>query len=335
MQVSGGRRPSTFPEAHGKLGVMLLSDRLRGALGARETLLLPCSLLLAFGCGAGKDASGSDPLGGNDSGTGFHLDGGSDGGFSGDALDDGSAANPCPDDLKAIYVVSESNDFVRFDPATLSLTTIGRLNCPTGGGFSTPFSMAVDRKGYAWVLFNDGHLFHVSVKDASCTSTAYVPGQSGYQTFGMAYVSDAPGSSSETLYVAGYLGQGIAKIDTTSLKLSVVGNYGGASPGAGELTGTGEARMFAFFNQTPASVAEIDPKTSNILGQKPTAVTVGSGWAFAHWGGSFWLFTAPSGTSQIDQFDYAAGTDKTVKTGLPYIIVGAGVSTCAPTSPPK
>src|SRR5207244_2869075 len=123
--------------------------------------------------------------------------------------------------------------------------------------------------------------------------------------------------------------------DTATLKLTEVGTFGGARPGSGELTGTGDARMFGFFSQTPATVAEIDPTTSNILGTKPSAVTVGSGWAFAHWGGSFWLFTAPSGTSQVDQFDYTTGTDKTVRKGLGYVIVGAGVSTCAPTKPPK
>jgi hypothetical protein len=295
--------------------------------------LIASFALCALACSASKDSNNPGGIG-EDSGTGFHIDGGGDGGFGGDGQDPdtGPTVSDCPEELKQIYVVTESNQLLRFEPATLNITPIGTLSCPSG---STPFSMAVQRNGTAWVLFSDGNIFHVSTKDASCGATAFVPGQSGYNTFGMAFVSDAPGSANETLYVAGYEGQGIAKIDASSLKLSVVGTYGGANPGPGELTGTGDARMFAFFDQIPANVAEIDPHTSNLLGQKDTSVTVGSGWAFAHWGGSFWLFTAPSGSSQIDQFDYTTGSDKVVKSGLGYIIVGAGVSTCAPTSPPK
>ena len=289
----------------------------------------------ALACSASKDSSNPGGIGNGDSGSNFHLDGGDDGAFNADGLSDGGPTeNDCPEDLKQIYVVTQGNELYRFAPATLTFTLIGTLSCPSSG-FAQPFSMAVQRNGTAWVLFDDGNIFHVSTKDASCGATAYVPGQSGYNTFGMAFVSDAPGSAAESLYVAGYEGQGIAKIDAATLKLSVVGDFGGASPGAGELTGTGDARMFAFFDSAPANVAEIDPHTSNILGSKPTSVTVGSGWAFAHWGGSFWLFTAPGGSSQVNQFDYTTGTDKVVKSGLGYVIVGAGVSTCAPTTPPK
>ena len=145
--------------------------------------LVACGLA----CSASKDSgSGDNPLGGGDSGVGFHLDGG-DGGFNGDGLDPdaGPTENDCPEDLKQIYVVTEGNDLYRFAPATLTFTRIGTLSCPSSG-FATPFSMAVQRNGTAWVLFNDGIIFHVSTKDASCGATAYVPGQNGYTTFGMA-----------------------------------------------------------------------------------------------------------------------------------------------------
>ena len=289
-------------------------------------------------CSASKDAS--DPgasLYNEDSGGGFVLDGGSDGGgLNGEVTPgEGGTVPDCPEELKQVYVVTEGNELYKFEPAKLTFTLIGTLSCPSDG-VSTPFSMAVDRQGYGWVLFNDGHLYKVSVKDASCTATSFTPGQHGFLTFGMAFVSDAPGSASETLYVADYNASGIAKIDTSSLKLSFVGGFGGSNPGAGELTGTGDARMFAFFNQTPSSVAELDHATGRILTQKPVpGLVVGSGWAFAHWGGDFLLFTAPSGTSQVTQFNFEKGTSKTVLRDLGYIIVGAGVSTCAPTTRPK
>ena len=47
------------------------------------------------------------------------------------------------------------------------------------------------------------------------------------------------------------------------------------------------------------------------------------------------LFTAPNGSSEIDQYQWSAGATNTVKQDLGYVIVGAGVSTCAPTAPPK
>ncbi|MCA9590689.1 MAG: hypothetical protein KC657_35560, partial [Myxococcales bacterium] len=57
--------------------------------------------------------------------------------------------------------------------------------------------------------------------------------------------------------------------------------------------------------------------------------------AFAHWGGDFWLFTAPQGKSQVTRLKYDDGTVETVKTDVGFEVVGAGVSTCAPTTTPR
>jgi len=303
----------------------------------------PVVLLVAFGalaCSAnagGKDDPGElvPDTGGKDAAVtdgGFTPD--TNGGFDDVDPRDTAPGGDCAEENKQIYIVSQGNDLVRFAPATMTLTKIGTLKCPTSG-FSTPFSMAVDRKGTAWVLFNDGHLFKVSTKDASCTATSFAVGQAGFTTFGMGFVADSSGSTSETLYVANYDGSGLGKINTSTLKLTFVGDYGSAL-GAGELTGTGTARLFAFFNQDPVIVAELNKSTGKAIKQKPVSpLTVGGGWAFAHWGGDFYLFTAPSFSSQITQYNFDTGKTTTVKSDLGYIVVGAGVSTCAPTSPPK
>jgi hypothetical protein len=63
------------------------------------------------------------------------------------------------------------------------------------------------------------------------------------------------------------------------------------------------------------------------------------GFAFAQWGGDFWLFTAvrdPTLPAFVAQYSFDAGT--VVKTltgdvGGQSAIVGAGVSTCAPYAP--
>lgn len=296
---------------------------------------LPLVVLVLFGCSAGKESGGPTTLT-SDAGSEGGLVIGDDGG--GGLLTDGDVeggvvVDPCPEELKQIYVVTDDNELYRFAPATVTFTKIGSLSCPSGG-FATPFSMAVDRKGTAWVLFSDGKMYQVSTKDASCKATSFAVGQSGFTTFGMSFARDG---ANETLYVADYNGKGIAKIDTTSLKLSFIGSYG-TTAGAGELTAKGE-QLYGFFNSTGSlgtRVAMID-KTTGKLGTVNTlsGVTIGSGWAFAHWGGTFWLFHAPSSSSQVTEYDFDTKTTKTAKTGLGFVIVGAGVSTCAPTERPK
>ena len=119
--------------------------------------------------------------------------------------------------------------------------------------------------------------------------------------------------------------------------LSKVGNYSGGLTGAAELTGTGDARLYGFFTGTPVIVAEIDKSNAAILTQAPQpTVNIGSGWAFAFWGGDFWLFTDPAGfSSQVDRYQPSSGMTTTVKTNVGTTIVGAGVSTCAPVEPPS
>lgn len=285
------------------------------------------------GAGAGVGTGGVGAGSGNTGGS--NGEGGSlfpDGGLTGGG---GGSGDDCAEEAKLVYVIGQDNELYSFYPPTLDVKLIGVINCPQNGSFATPFSMAIDRKGTAWILFNDGKIYHVNVKDASCVATGYVAGQGNFTTFGMGFVSDTAGSTSETLYVADYLGKGLAKIDTGALKLTQVGPWDQIG-GAAELTGTGDARLFGFFNKTPIIIAEIDKASGKIISQAPQpTVNIGSGWAFAFWGGDFWLFTSPTGQSQIDRYSPKEGSTTTVKTGLGTNIVGAGVSTCAPVAPPK
>lgn len=119
----------------------------------------------------------------------------------------GDAAEPlrdCADENKLIYVLSSAaRELFRFDPATMTFSSIGKITCPTA---DSVFSMAVDRRGTAWVEYGDGHIYGVSTKDASCTPTAYRPGQYGFTSFGMGFAKDDDtdgGPLSETLYLGG------------------------------------------------------------------------------------------------------------------------------------
>ncbi len=290
--------------------------------------LVGLGILLA-GCGAEK-TGGDTPSLRADAATEAGITIEDSGGFGVDASADTIAVDDCAEELKQIFVVTNDNELHRFAPTTKIFTKIGDLSCPAGA-FATPFSMGVDRKGTAWVLYNDGKLFKVSTTDAKCAATSYAVGQSGFQTFGMSFARDGLG---ETLFVADYNAKGLAKIDTTTLKLTFIGAFG-TGGGAGELTGRGDG-LFAFFNGSPPRVASLDKATGKVLTSKNlSGVTIGSGWAFAHWGGTFWLFHAPSGSSQVTEYDFEKGTSTVAKTGLGFVIVGAGVSTCAPTERPK
>jgi hypothetical protein len=178
-------------------------------------------------------------------------------------------------------------------------------------------------------------MYHVDILTAGCTDTSFVSNTPGFSKFGMGFVADSPGSSAETLYVADFDGSALGRIDTSSLMLSAVGGYDQIFQSA-ELTGTGHARLFGFFTTSPPIVAEIDPKSAKILSQAPQpSVDIGSAWAFAFWGGDFYLFTSPGSSSRVDRYRPSDGTTVNLKSSVGFHIVGAGVSTCAPTEMPR
>jgi len=62
--------------------------------------------------------------------------------------------------------------------------------------------MSVDRHGVAWIVYNDGALFKASITDATCRPAPYVAGARGFRRFGMGFVTDAPGATTEKLFIA-------------------------------------------------------------------------------------------------------------------------------------
>jgi hypothetical protein len=249
--------------------------------------------------------------------------------------------NNCPDaGATLVYVLTAQNQLFSFYPPTQVFTFIGTISCPTASPMISPFSMAVDRTGTAFSVFTDNNLYQVDTATAACVSTPFVPGQSGFTTFGMGFVSDS-NDTGETLFVAdsafntmGGRGNsmGIASIDTMAFALNFVGPFTPAIPGP-ELTGTGDGRLFGFYtNQTGTGshIVEIDKTTGNLLADNPLQVgNPNDAYAFAFWGGSFWVFTSPGGPSQVTQFN-PADMSETPMTTMSGTIVGAGVSTCAP-----
>ena len=285
------------------------------------------------GSGSGG-SSGSSGSGGSAGSLIIDAGGGSSGGGFG-----GSNAGSCASGAEWIYLLDSNETLIQFRPDTLDINVIGQLSCPGGG--ASPFSMSVDRTARAWVLYNNGSIFHVNVLDASCTATNFVGGQVGLDVFGMGFVADSPGSAQETLFIAGGAGVGqgsatLAWIDTAALTVNTVTSITGWP----ELTGTGSGELWGFAPDTlPPTIRNFDKATGATLTtyqlQGLSNVDY-SAWAFAFWGGSFFVFLNDSAsTTNFWRYDPTSGALENAVPDSGYRIVGAGVSTCAPVEPPK
>jgi len=262
------------------------------------------------------------PGGGGDMAGGGGGDGGSD---------------PCSESAKLVYVVDQNNKFSSFNPPTLAFTDLGNLACPAQA-LATPFSMAVDRQAVAWVLYSSGELFSVDTTTLDCKKTSFAAPAS-LQNFGMGFASNASGSTDETLFIAGGSSGGPLTMGPSTLATvafpALTTNTLGTVNGWPELTGTGDAKLWGFFpNATAPRVAELDKSSGADLQtfSAPSLAGQPSAWAFAFWGGDFYIFLAKglSTTTTVYKMKSSDGTVATAIANTGRTIVGAGVSTCAP-----
>jgi hypothetical protein len=293
------------------------------------------SCAAALTCNAGTCGSASATGGGAASAGG----GAGTGGFSGAG---GGLSDGCSEAAKLIYVVESNRTVSSFNPQWVGkanpFTSIGQINCPASGN-GQPFSMSVDRNAVGWVIYNNGELFTVDLTQASlpCTKTSFSP-QQGVARFGMGFVADNPQGANDTLFISGS-GLNSDLSSTTFATLGTAPPYAITSlatlTGAPELTGTGDAKLWAFFpSATAPQVWQLDKTTgaalttfnASALQGKPTA------WAFAFWGGDFFIFLMRQSESETHVWrmngQTGAVSDVVPVTGRH--VVGAGVSTCAP-----
>lgn len=304
-------------------------------------------LTFALGCGGG-DATGDDG--------------------SGDASADAQADTAAPTDARAdapppvedctdeankkVYLLTtllgvgdRESHLLRFDPEALSYTDLGRLDCAVGDDFLR--SMAVDRNGTAFVSTNRGALFRVNTTTLDCRATGMETGQEQVRNYGMGFATVGD-TTAERLYITaegswwmdGVAWRRLGIIDTSTLGLSIVGELGAPTPANMELTGTGDGRLFGMvldvrdLRNIVVTIELLDADDATTLESKIVPLEARSGFAFAQWGGDFWLFTeAPDGQARVAQFDWDGGTVVTTTDTMldvPGTIVGAGVSTCAP-----
>ena len=304
---------------------------LKGSEVTLRTLAL--ALLACVACSSKTRASIDDSADGGPAG--------SSGGFN--KQDGGVPAQlpQCADANKDIFVIAEDRTFYAFHPPTTTFTAKGILNCPTGG--ATPTSMAVDRQGIAWVRHSDMTVWKVSTTDLSCEATKFQSPAEAFVKFGMGFATESKGGSAETLYLSDSNGAGLARLDTKTLAMSFIGPYTGDLAGTpSELTGTGDGKLYGFFITQPAQIGEISKATGDIMNPKPLpGVYAGTAWAFSFYGGDFFIYTSSDGASglpkdnggsDVTKYSPADGSVTVVKSKIGFKIVGAGVSTCAPTT---
>lgn len=247
-----------------------------------------------------------------------------------------TAQDDCGISSKYIYVMTGNRELHRFDPTNQTFRIIGKLECDDRNR-GRPYSMAVARSGTAYVIFEYGHLFQVDTRDASCKKTSLVPGQHGFRKFGMGFTLNDSGQ--DELYISsteiGGIGYQLGRLDLDAMTISVVGRYDRIT-GRAELTGNARGELYGAFEGTPFHIASISPQDASIgyVESLDGASFERGNFAFATWGGQFYLFAGPGYKSDVFLYDPTIGTtQKIAETGL--TIVGAGVSTCAPTEPPS
>ena len=234
----------------------------------------------------------------------------------------------CEDSSDLVYVIDrDSDELFLFDPENLSYELLGELDCGLWAG--SPASMSVSRDGMAYVRYSDDSVYRVDLETMDCAETPY---GEGFGHFGMGFATEAADSWQDDLYVAN--SSQLARLDHQSWSLEVLGNL----PSQSELTGNADGELWAMLPlETPAKLALLDKEDASILQtislpSFPDPYSIDT-FAFASWGGDFWLFVRSYGmgeTTNVYRVD-SQGDLTLVWEDSGHTIVGAGVSTCAPT----
>jgi hypothetical protein len=239
-------------------------------------------------------------------------------------------------DVELVYVVDDNENLYSFDPKLLPgdpFHKIANLGCEPSGSVN---SMAVSRDGVAYLNYHSGKVYRASITSGQCSTTGVVPSGATARAFGMGFVTDGPKATTEKLFVAGGPdhAKALATIDTSATPprwLPIGALSEGEHP---ELTGTGEGRLFAYFPAPGLGfVQELDRTNAEPIGERWTLAGAGkhvSAYAFAHWGGVFYVFATADQRSFVHAIHMNTGAQELVRDRLPMTIVGAGVSTCAP-----
>jgi hypothetical protein len=298
----------------------------------------------ALACSASKEA---DPgsLGAQDSGGGLSTTDGapadSDFTIDGELPETGTGTpTDCAEAATYVYTLDSDNTLYKFDPKVSSVaafTKIGVVDCGSG---TSPNSMAVARDGTAYVDLMNGSsckgLYKVDIKTAACKgATSFACGSSGFGQFGMGFSTNSASTTAETLFIGDTNAAKMASLDPGSGAVKLLGTLPASGP---EFTGNAAGELWAFMPQaSPPKVAQLDKATGKAiksfdLGALKSSILISpSAWAFAFWGGDYYIFLQGDLDSSTNVWKMtASGAVSKYIANTGFRIVGAGVSTCAP-----
>ena len=212
---------------------------------------------------------------------------------------DGGRACSCTSGahLDRIFLMSDDAELWSFDPLTESFAFVVGPVCDG----EIPFSMAVDERGIAWVQELDTLSMQLIDVNAPglCERSPYVRTNPDFGLFGMSFVARSETDACSDLYVQTYSGDGsfdegpnlgrLGVIDPVSGDLTEIGSLG---YDGGELTGTGDGRVYAFTGVDPVKIVELDRDTGAELAVFPLdGVGKTNASAVAFFGGAIYIFT--------------------------------------------
>ncbi|MBC8071840.1 MAG: hypothetical protein IAG13_26170 [Deltaproteobacteria bacterium] len=249
----------------------------------------------------------------------------------------------CAEGTDVIYVLSDAAELWSFDPDNLEFELVGGFACD---GMSSTFSMGVDRNAIAWVMFQGSDIYNIDINSPdACVDPGYTPGQLGFDLFGMAFVSESQDNPCDQLYAQSFTGSfgsegpGIGALGTLDPDDLTMTELGPTDFDGGELTGTGDGRLFMFAGADPAKLVELDKSDASVISIfELETLELTNAFAFSFFAGDFYFFTEAgfTGDSQVTHLDFDGDQElEVVVEQAPIRIVGAGVSTCAPVYPPN
>jgi hypothetical protein len=254
-----------------------------------------------------------------------------------------------------------------FDPRTLAFRTVGDLSpcLPQGIDISGAYGISIDRTGVATVLvYASGEprgkymVVRARISDASCVHSDPWPESNGTPG-GLAPVGAGAGGPGDAMFVAvgavglqqGSLAQNyrLARVDVATFATTPVGALEDQPNLHPLLTGTGDGRLYSLTHfadgSGPYYLRQRDTTSASaVMSFAPIALpaTTEQVWSFFFWGGRFYLFYVDKNTDTpsaetagtIAMFDSSTQALTTVAEHVPWA-QAAGVSTCAPLTPPK
>ena len=221
-----------------------------------------------------------------------------------------------------------SNILYQFNPTSLTLTEIGSVNCSKT---SSLYSIALQRNGILWTAYEDGSLYKYNLLSKTCTPTSFAGNQTGFAPFTITFLKSVTGNT-ETLYASRQSNNNtaLAKIDTSSLILTIVGQYSNGTDKNADLAGLNDGRLFGIFDAKPYTIAQIDPTNANILARYPlnrSSTNDDPNYGFTVFNTKFFFFVGNGTYSDLLIYDLPSNTT-TFQYQIPQVIYGATSSSC-------